>query len=301
MPLNRRNLPPLPALCALEALDRLGSASAVAKDQNLSQSAISRQLQTLETQLDLPLFQRDGRALQLTDQARAYAAEVRLGLQQISDATLRLRLPPQGGALSLAILPSFGMRWLVPRLPDFARRHPEITVNLTTQLEPFPFTGTGFDAALHFDHIPWPGTHSLPLMREFVEPVGTPEFLANRPYAPEALSALPLLHIATRPNAWHDWFKAQGSEVTPPAGTTFDQFTTIIQAVLHGLGLGLLPQHLIAEERAAGALVPATNAPPLSLGGYHLVWPKSRTPSAALIAFRDWLATQAEDEDRLPR
>ena len=136
------HLPPLPALRALEALDRLGSATAVAQELNLTQSAVSRQLKTLEEQLGVALFLRENRALRLTPQARRFAGAVRESLGKLTEAAMALRLDPTGGALNLAILPSFGMRWLVPRLPDFTSRHPEVTLNMTTRLRPFPLAST---------------------------------------------------------------------------------------------------------------------------------------------------------------
>jgi LysR family glycine cleavage system transcriptional activator len=90
-----------------------------------------------------------------------YAAEIRGALNAISKASLRLTVNPSGGSLDLAILPTFGMRWLVPRLPDFARRHPEVTINLTTRLRPFSFASEPFDAAIHFGLADWPGTQAL--------------------------------------------------------------------------------------------------------------------------------------------
>ncbi|SPF81271.1 LysR substrate-binding domain-containing protein [Pseudoprimorskyibacter insulae] len=288
----RRSLPPLTALRALEALDRLGSATAVANEQSLSQSAVSRQLQTLEDALGQSLLHRDGRNLTLTDEAKRYATAIRGALQQITDATMALQLNPNGGALNLAILPSFGMRWLVPRLPDFTRRHPDVTVNLSTSLAPFAFQGTGFDAALHFDQTPWPGTDSLLLMRETVLAVAAPGLDTK---------TAPLLHIQTRPQAWARWLEREERDPGTLPALWFDQFTAILQAARYGLGVALLPTYLIAEDVAAGHLIPISDAAPLSLGAYHLVWPQSRAPSPALLSFRDWMATQAEDEDPLPR
>ena len=192
------------------------------------------------------------------------------------------------------------MRWLVPRLPDFARRHPEVTVNMTTRLQPFAFAGESLDAALHFGRPEaWPGTHHLPLMEESVRPCVAPVLLPEWPVPPAQLARLPLLHIQSRPNAWPRWFAAQGLDPGTLPGTRFDQFTTILQAALHGMGVALLPDYLTEEERAAGRLVPATDCPPVPLGTYHLVWPEDRPESPALQAFRDWLAGLSDDD--LPR
>ncbi|MCE0504757.1 MULTISPECIES: LysR substrate-binding domain-containing protein [unclassified Roseivivax] len=301
-PLSRRLLPPLPALRALEALDRLGTAAAVARELDLSQSAISRQIRTLEDQLGVSLVSREGRALALTPEARGYATEVRAALNRIAQASLSLRMPSRAGSLSLAILPSFGMRWLVPRLPDFTRRHPEVTINFTTRLRPPDFDAEGFDAAIEYGTDARPGTQRLMLRPERVMPVAAPGVLPQGPVSLRVLATLPLLHIDTRPKAWESWFAAQGMQTGALPGTSFDQFTTILEAALHGLGVALLPDYLSEEDRARGRLVLAAEAEPASLGAYHLAWPDSRPVTPALAAFRDWLANAGQPEDDpLPR
>lgn len=301
-PAPRRLLPTTAALSALEAVDRLGSASAAAEALNLTQSAVSRQLQTLEAQLGQPLFVRRGRSLALTPEAAAYAADIRGALHKITQASLRLTLNPAGGSLNLAILPTFGMRWLVPRLADFARRHPEVTINLTTRLKPFNFDQEPFDAAIHFGDGGWPGTEAMRLREETVVAVCAPALLEARPpRTARDLLRLPLLHIETRPDAWAAWFEAQGVRGARAAGTVYDQFATITQAALHGLGVALLPDYLAAQDLAAGRLVRAWGGPTPSPGAYHLVWPVEKARDSALVKFRDWLATQTEDEDPLPR
>ncbi|MBS0122575.1 LysR substrate-binding domain-containing protein [Thetidibacter halocola] len=290
-----RPLPPTQALRALEALDRLGSATAAAAEMNLTQSAVSRQLKTLEDQLGVALFHREGRALRLTPQAHEFAQTVRGALDRIAQGAMALRLTPRGGALSLAILPGFGMRWLVPRLPDFARLHPDVTVNMATRLRPFSFAAEPLDAAIHFGRPEaWPGTRHLNLMHEAVRPLAAPGLLTAGPLEPAALMRLPLLHLESRPNAWPRWFAAQGAVTGPLPGPAFDQFGALIQAALYGLGVALLPDYMTIRERRDGALVDATDRPPAVLGAYHLVWPDDRAESASLRAFLDWIATEAD-------
>ncbi len=299
----RRLLPSLSSLRALEALERLGSATAVADELSLTQSAISRQLQTLEQQLGLDMIVRDGRRLTLTPAARKYAGDVRQALDQIAQASLRLRIAPDGGTLNLAILPTFGMRWLVPRLPDFARLHPQVTVNMNTRLQSVDFSGEGFDAAIHFGQPDWPETGHLLLRHEQVLPVCAPSLVADgRARGPRDLLQMPLLHIETRPDAWDDWFRAQGVALTKPVtGTLYDQFSTITQAAQHGLGVALMPDYLVEQDLAQGHLVALHDRPTEAHGAYYLVWPLDKASDPAVLRFRDWLATQVEPEDALPR
>ncbi len=303
MSLPRRLLPSISALRALEALDRLGSATAAARELALTQSAVSRQLKSLEEQLGVSLFSRQGRQIAPTPEAAAYAARVRNALQQIAQGSVKLTSNPAGGSLSLAILPTFGMRWLVPRLAEFARLHPEVTINLSTRLKPFNFASEQFDAAIHFGKADWPGTAALRLRSEAVLPVAAPDLLAR--YGPLTRAAdvlrLPLLHIETRPHAWSEWLAAHGIDEARPGGTIHDQFSTITQAALHGLGVALLPDYLAEQDLATGRLAVVWGGRTLMNGAYYLVWPDAAARDPALVTFRDWLARQAEDEDPLPR
>ncbi|HEY9039123.1 MAG TPA: LysR substrate-binding domain-containing protein [Roseovarius sp.] len=302
MALPRRFLPSIASLRALEALDRLGSATAAAEALALTQSAVSRQIQALEEQLGVSLIVRDGRRIALTPDAVQYAAEVRAALNQIAQASLKLAVNPSGGALNLAILPTFGMRWLVPRLPDFARSHPEVTLNLSTRIKPFNFATEPFDAAIYFGADDWPGTQSMRLRGEAVVAVCAPELLeAKPPSSAASLLEMPLMHIETRPDGWRAWFAAQGIETERVTGTIYDQFSTITQAALHGLGVALLPEYLAKVDIAAGRLVVAWGGPTPSPGAYHLIWPDTKTGDGALTKFRDWLATQIGEDDLLPR
>jgi len=303
MTLPRRFLPSISSLRALEALDRLGSATAAAEELAQTQSAVSRQLKTLESQLGVTLFLRQGRSMHLTPEAAAYADKVRGALQQIAQASVNMAVNPVGGSLSLAILPTFGMRWLVPRLADFARRHPEVTINLSTRLKPFNFASEPYDAAIHFGNPDWPGTQALHLRSETVVPVAAPDLLAehSRVSCARDVLRLPLLHIETRHNAWADWFAAHGIEGARASGTIYDQFSTITQAALHGLGVALLPDYLAEQDLATGRLIRVWGEATLMPGAYYLVWPLKNGRDPSLLTFRDWLAAQAEDEDLLPR
>ncbi|OIQ27794.1 MAG: LysR family transcriptional regulator [Alphaproteobacteria bacterium MedPE-SWcel] len=303
MTVPRRFLPSIASLRALEALDRLGSASAAATELALTQGAVSRQLQALERQLGLELVVRDGKKLVLSPEASAYAEEIRQSLDRIVQATLQLQAQPLAGSLSLAILPAFGMRWLMPRLPEFSRRNPDVTINMSTRLVPFNFARESFDAAIHFGRADWPGTEALLLKHEYLLPVCAPD-LQNR-YSistPADLLQMPLLHIQTRPEAWAHWFTRNAVPVAGQiAGSTYDQFSTINQAALHGLGVALMPDYLVEQDLATGRLVALYPSDEAIDGAYYLVWPRAKARNSSLLRFRDWLEGQAQPEDPLPR
>lgn len=293
--LPRRYLPSIPSLMALEAVGRLGTASAAAAELALTQGAISRQLQVLEDQLGVPLLMRERQRLRLTPAAEDYVREVRRALQTLASASLTLRANPTGGSLNLAILPAFGMHWLAPRLAGFAQTHPEVTVNLSTRLRPFDFAGSGFDAAIHYGRQDWPGVEYLKLMDEAILAVGAPGLLPTPLARAEDILRLALLQMESRTGDWGRWLAHHGVAGQKPPGMLFDQFATMTQGAVHGLGLALVPTFLIARELAEGRLIPAFGGPIPALGSYYLVWPKDQPPRAPLASFRRWAEAEAQN------
>lgn len=301
----RRFLPSISLLTAFESVVRTGSTLAAARDLDLTQGAVSRLIQNLEAQLGVTLFLRERRRLIPTDHALAYARDVVKALDLISRGSMRVRSNTGGGTLSLAILPTFGTRWLAPRLPRFLADHPGITINLGTRLKPFDFEEEGFDAAIHFGAENWAGTGSVKLFDERLVACSAPRFLAGHPVEePADLIGLPLLQLETRPNAWGTWFAHHGVERRVGQGMLFDQFAPMIQAVIHGLGVALLPEFLAKPELADGRLIEVFGGPVQGEGSYYLVWPSVGAWYPPLQAFRDWLVAEAADPDgeaMLPR
>lgn len=291
---SRRHLPSTAALAALEAVDRLGSASAAAEELSLTQGAISRALQSLEAQLQVSLVTRDKRRLKVTSAGAEFLQSVRPALQSISQAALKLRANAEGGTLTLSILPAFGVHWLGPRLARFSMQHPGITINLSTRLRPFDLAAMGFDAAVHFGKPDWPGADHLFLMNEEVLPVCAPSLLQSPVTDPVELLKLPLLQLEGRPGAWKRYLRSQGVEYLKTSGMVFDQFASMTQAALHGLGVALLPLFLIEEALEDERLVTAWPAIGRDLGDYYLVWSKAAPERAPLMTFRSWLAKDVQ-------
>lgn len=296
----RRFLPSIPSLLALEAVDRLGSATAAGQELSLTHSAVSRQLKVLEGQLGVTLLVREGKGLALTAAGASYARSVRDCLADLAQASLRLRASGPRDSLSLALPPSFGLYWMGPRLHAFLRAHPDLLVNQSTRSAPFDFAREKFDAAVHYGPEDWPGVHYLPLTRERVIPMAAPARLAGGPLTPEALRAEPLLHLDSRPGAWEDWFTHHGIEAGQLRGMLFDQFTTMAEAAAAGFGLALLPDYLAQAEEARGRLARAYPAPLALEDRYALVWPRHSTPKPALRLLIDWLRVEAEESPGAP-
>ncbi len=293
MSLPRRYLPPLHHLAAFEAAARLSSFSAAARELDLTQSAVSKQVAALESRLDTVLFTRDRQRVSLTAAGENYADEVRSALHRLASATLQLRANPTGGALRLAVLPTFATRWLAPRLTDFVRQHPGVTLNLVTRIHPFDFRVEPFDAAITVGDSNWPDTAHQTLMQETLIPACAPALKAQHRFAaPADVLRAPLLNLASRSGVWTRWLKHHGVDSSADAPLVFDQFATAAQAAISGLGTALLPDFLIEHELETGLLVPALPLPITSDSGYHLVWPKTRGDYPPLAAFRSWLTPQ---------
>lgn len=287
-------LPTLPGLQAVVLAAELGSVSAAAQRLGLTQSAVSRQIGQVEAALGVTLFDRVRQRIAPTEAGRRLVTEVAPLLTDLLRACATAA--DAGQSLTLAVLPSFATRWLVPRLPDFHARFPKLRLNLVTHIEPFDFIGSGVDAAIHAGPRPWPGAHLDPLFGETVVPVASPRFRHRFGIREEAdLLTVPRLELSTRPQAWADWFTAGGLSGTGLAapGFRFEHFLTLAEAAVHGLGAALVPRFLIEPDLASGrleVLFPRGLSRP---GTYALAYPPARADHPTLRRFRSWLLSQA--------
>ena len=291
MLLQRRLFPSMSMLMAFDAAARTGSFSAAARELSLTQGAISRQIHALENQLNVSLFTRVGKTVQLTEMGKVYVQEVHTALQTIRNASLDAMTNPLSGLLNLAVLPTFGTRWLMPRFPSFLKKHPDITVNFVTKLSPFDFQSENLHSAIHYGEPDWPNTNSTFLMGEKAIPVCSPNFQKQNPIKnTRELAILPLLHLSSRPTAWKDWFALNHVSLSQNPWMLFEQFSIIIQAAVAGIGAALLPIFLIQSELDRGELVIIQDIPlQSSSSAYYLVTPIDKSEYAPVVAFRNWL------------
>jgi len=298
----RRKIPSTQALICFEAAARHESYTRAAQELALTQSAVSRQITSLEAFLGMPLFRRTRHGVALTAGGADYARQIARQLDTMERDTLdAMARQGHGGSLQIAAVPTFATRWLIPRLPEFATRHPDITVHIETRTRPFLFADTPFDAALYAgtraQTANWAGTHSTVLFEEDVLPVCSPALIEPRKLlTPAAVARLPLLQQSTRPDGWRQWFDAQRVDAPRArSGPRYELFSMLAIAAAHGLGVALMPRMLIEPELARGELVIACDRPLRGERSYFLVTPATHDERPALGHFREWLLAQARE------
>ncbi|WP_434561358.1 LysR family transcriptional regulator [Pseudomonas sp. R1-6] len=292
----RRKIPSTAALVSFEAAARHESFTKAAQELSLTQGAICRQVASLEEFLSVELFRRSRRGVKLTEAGLSYSRRIAMQLDAVERDTLSVMGHTGANVIELAVVPTFGTQWLLPRLKDFQKQHPEVTVNLTNRTRPFLFADTDFDAAIYFGDADWSGTESHKLMGENPMPVCSPALLGNRKaLTPEAIAELPLLQQTTRPYAWRQWFSSQELNIARDlTGPRYELFSMLAQAAMHDMGIALIPPFLIQRELAEGRLVIANRNALSSIKAYYLMIPERKVKSASLQAFRDWLVNQAK-------
>lgn len=309
----RRAIPSTQALACFESAARHESYTKAAQELALTQSAVSRQIIALEEFVGLPLFKRTRHGVLLTEAGRQYAQQVARWLQGLERDTLDLMAHQgEGGTINLAAVPTFATRWLLPRLPQLMKAHPDIRVHIDVQTRPFLFADTGFDAALYAGTpeqvAHWPGVQAQWLMDEETLPVCSPQLLATaqerdlgrawQPVSPAVIAGMPLLQQSTRPYGWQQWFDAM--EVSAPRaldGARLELFSMLAVAASQGLGVALIPPMLIEQELARGDLVIACDRPLRGNRAYYLVTPalaEGAPQAPALRVFSQWLLQRAE-------
>ncbi|MPS80701.1 MAG: LysR family transcriptional regulator [Achromobacter sp.] len=297
----RNGIPNLTALQAFEASARLGSFSRAAEELSLTHSAVYRQVASLEARLGVQLFTRVRRRIVLTDHGAEYAGRIRHHLDQIEKDTFGLvSRTGMGRSIHIAVVPTLATTWLIPRLADFQDAHADITVSLSVRTLPFQFKDQPFDGALYHGDALWPGTQGVLLFpeRELV-PVCAPALAERAAQAAQAgvsvLAGMTHLHLASRPDAWRQWYGANNHLYGPQAagGPRYELFTMVMAAVQAGLGVGLMPRFLAQPALAQGTLaMPVPQSLTVSQG-YYFGYPQRSERSDALKLFETWLKSAA--------
>lgn len=279
-------------LQAFEMSAKTLSFTDAAKALNLTQSAISHQIQGLEQFLGVQLFERVRKRLQLTNSGQLLLVRLTPAMNALEAAILEtIASQAVPNALRLGVIPTVASKWLIPRLADFYAKHPGITLELVTRL-PFNFNNNSLDAAINWGNARWPGAQADWLMEEETMVVCSPGMAAALKH-PDDLESVTLLHLSMRPRAWADWAQAAKVRLHDASrGPKFEFHSMVAQAAIAGLGAAVLPRFLILDELGAGTLVSPFGPVVQSASSYYLVYPPANIGMPALQSFRDWIVEQ---------
>lgn len=282
----------LSALAAFEAAARHQNFAHAGEDLHLTASAVSHHVRRLEARLGLPLFRRHARGVQLTAEGRLLADAASGAIADI-DAVMRglrgsrEREPP----VRISTLHSFASSWLIPRLPDFARAHPQIRLNVDTGSALTRFDDSGPDLGIRYGPGRWPGLSSAPLLEDRLFAVAAPTRARGIRTAEQVLQLPLIADLAVQ--GWRDWCRMAGLRVgVPDERYVFSDSTDMLAAAEQGLGAALARSSILQPWLDAGTL---SKLPGPELPGrysYHVVWPEHRRLKPAARSVVDWLLAQ---------
>ncbi|WP_029010224.1 transcriptional regulator GcvA [Azospirillum halopraeferens] len=289
-------LPPLSTLRVFEAAARHLSFKEASEELGLTPSAVSRSVQVLEDWIGTPLFTRGNRTVTLTEAGAAYVGQVRAALDVLARATETVpgRIPRR--IVSISAAPTFGLRWLVPRLGRFKDAHPGIDLSVDTAHRPVEFPRDGVDMAIRMGTGPWPGLEVMHLVTEELVPVCAPD-LAPRIRRPQDLMGQTLLHVTRATTDWAHWAERRGvTGLDLGRGLRFDTIQYALNAAAGGLGVAMGRRPVVDADLESGVLVPVLGPPVRAATAYWLVCAPASLARPEVRAFRDWLSRELAGE-----
>ncbi|MCD0505123.1 LysR substrate-binding domain-containing protein [Bordetella petrii] len=296
-----RRLPPLPALRLFEAAGRLCSFKQAAAELNLTPSAVSHGVVGLEQALGVSLFMRGPRGLSLTPEGADYLLYVSEALSLIATATQRLPGAGGGRRIALSCAPTLASRWLLPRLHGFRRQWPDVQITIDTSQRHVGFPVDGFDFAIRMGRSHVASASWTRLFGEQLVPVCAPAYRNTLLDAHGQVdwSRAALIHVTLASEDWQAWCdQASGAapgEAVLAGGLRLDTIQLAFDAATAGLGVVLGRRPLVDRDLQHGVLL-TLGLPELQAEtAYWLVSAEGVERRSELLAFRDWLASQAED------
>ncbi|WP_085588912.1 transcriptional regulator GcvA [Thalassospira sp. MCCC 1A01428] len=296
-------LPPLQALRAFDAAARHLNFTRAAEELFVTQGAVSQQIRQLEEYLGFRLFFRLPRRLQLTDEGERLARATSEGFTRIAGEIESLLAVEEAGVVTVSVLQSFAVKWLIPRLGHFRAEHPDIDVRIHADDRLVDFRTEGIDLAVRFGRGHYPNLHTERLMRDEVFPVCSPDYLANSPilHVPQDIAGHQLLHDATsdpslpRAADWQFWLDGVGvTGIDLRRGLRFNSGDMVIQAALMGQGVGVARTSLAAQDLKAGLLVRPFPQKVVSSYAYYVTCPEENLNRPRVMAFIRWLKKEVE-------
>ncbi|GMG86149.1 transcriptional regulator GcvA [Biformimicrobium ophioploci] len=292
-----KKIPPLNALRSFEAAARHCSFRDAADELCVSHSAISHQVKLLERYLGLELFLRKARSVELTRSGKLYYPILREAFEKISEGTESLLAPRRPKVLTLQLYSTFAIRWMIPRLSDFQRAHPDVSVRLTMSQIDVDFDHGEVDACIRVGRSGGKNLDHLLLFSNQLFPVCSPRTLEqHRLEKPEDLAQAPILQVYPSEEDWPAWLEGSGVQgVQPTAGLQFDSYDHALSAAMQGVGVALAMQPFVSRELSSGLLVEPFPAHRVdNPNRWYFVTRKDKAQQPKIQKFRDWLQSAIE-------
>jgi LysR family transcriptional regulator, glycine cleavage system transcriptional activator len=291
-------LPPLNALRAFEAVARQGTLTRAAEELHVTPTAVSRHIRNLEESLNVRLFDREGGQLLLTSHGKTYARTLARAFDMMGEATDLLSQASARTQITLRAFTTLLVRWMIPRLPDFQLKHPEVDLRLTTAFDAVDFERDKVDLGVRYGQGQWPGLHATRLFSDELVAVGNTAMrdrFADRPLA-EALEASTLLVHTLHLDDWPDWFEAAGlEEVVAQNRQPFDDMSLIYQSALDGIGVGMVQRRYLTRDLDEGRLHLLSPVVLRRERGFYLVCRQETASNAAVQSFIKWIEDRRDD------
>lgn len=288
-------VPSLNGLRAFEAAARHQSFTRAADELAVTQTAISHQIKRLEGQLGLALFRRDGRGLRLTAEGAAYLPAVTAAFDDLRRATAKLRRGYDDNRLTVSTTGSFAIKWLIPKLPRFQAKHPDLEVRVSSSSRLVEFEIDDVDCAIRFGLGDWPDVSATWLLTDNYFPVCSPKLLQGPVplKRPADLAQHTLLHVTPAPDDWQQWLTAAGEPTLKAAqNLEFDAIVMAYAAAIDGFGVALGRTTMVQPDLDAGRLVRPFDLDMRTEAGYYFVTPKGWEKRSNIKRFRDWLMAE---------
>lgn len=291
-------IPPLNPLRVFEVVARRGNLTHAAEELHVSQSAVSRQVAVLEEYLGLQLFQRERAGVRLTEVGESYARRITPAFQAISSATSLVTSQYADQRIRLRTYTTLTARWLIPRLPAFKAKHPDIEVAVDNRTTPLNFSAENCDMAIVLGDGHWPDAEATLLLEDIIEPVCAPALLSeghSHARLPDYLLGKRRLVAKYRRSDWATWLHAvERANLLDGADTmTFSSSALTWQAAADGLGIAMGQKYMLDSDLQQGRLMQPFGLPVATGKGHYLVTPTLQRFSGKIAAFRDWLLQEA--------
>ena len=286
---------PLGALRVFEAVATHSSFSAAADALHVTTAAVSQQIKSLESYIQIPLFRRSGRTVEITEEGLELLPAVRAGLDKLESAIHHIKQYGRAGPLQISLLSSFMQIWLLPRIRSFRKKFPDVELRFHTSRELVDFSRAAIHVAIRYGHGIYPTLHCEKILDDWIVPVGTPELIRQYGMIDRGtdLSKHPLLESDDMP--WSVWQRLDQEMAWQSRAPTIDDTAGLLIAAEEGLGYALARWTMVTRALHKGTLMRASKEALPYSSAYYFVCPKAYLELPKVAQFREWLVAAARE------